>query len=195
MSSAASWASAGSHFCFAAVVNRKAMILSYFQHPLIAFLNLAPVLLLGLMLYFLLGRAGLSYGITAVIVLGLTIASWFKLQFRNDPLMFEDLLLLKEAGNMAGKYQLFLTKTMAAALLLVVLGWAALHFSVPGGGPRQVANIWSFTWPWCLCFPSLRSCRRRYLQSTRRKIALSSTAGRPHRSIPPRASSTPFFTV
>ena len=113
----------GLSLLFAAVVNRKAMILSYFQHPLIAFLNLAPVLLLGLMLYFLLGRAGLSYGITAVIVLGLTIASWFKLQFRNDPLMFEDLLLLKEAGNMAGKYQLFLTKTMAAALLLVVLGF------------------------------------------------------------------------
>ena len=99
----------GLSLLFAAVVTRKAMILSYFQHPLIAFLNLAPVLLLGLMLYFLLGRAGLSYGITAVIVLGLTIASWFKLQFRNDPLMFEDLLLLKEAGNMAGKYRLFLS--------------------------------------------------------------------------------------
>lgn len=44
----------GLSLLFAAVVNRKAMLLSYFQHPLIAFLNLAPVLLLGLMLYFLL---------------------------------------------------------------------------------------------------------------------------------------------
>ena len=142
----------GLSLLFAAVVNRKAMLLSYFQHPLIAFLNLAPVLLLGLMLYFLLGRAGLSYGITAVIVLGLTIASWFKLQFRNDPLMFEDLLLLKEAGNMAGKYQLFLTKTMAAALLLVVLGWAALHFCARWR-PRGRLRYLGFTLALVLCFP------------------------------------------
>ena len=142
----------GLSLLFAAVVNRKAMLLSYFQHPLIAFLNLAPVLLLGLMLYFLLGLAGLSYGITAVIVLGLTIASWFKLQFRNDPLMFEDLLLLKEAGNMAGKYQLFLTKTMAAALLLVVLGWAALHFCARWR-PRGRLRYLGFTLALVLCFP------------------------------------------
>ena len=90
---------------FAAVIDQKAMLLSYFQNPLIAFLNLAPVVLLGLLLYFLLGRAGAAYLITAGIALGLTIASWFKLQFRNDPLMFEDLLLIKEAGNMTGRYQ------------------------------------------------------------------------------------------
>ena len=94
-----------------------------FQNPLIAFLNLAPVVLLGLLLYFLLGRAGAAYLITAGIALGLTIASWFKLQFRNDPLMFEDLLLIKEAGNMTGRYQLFLTKTMVLALVLNLIAY------------------------------------------------------------------------
>ncbi len=117
---------------FAAVIDQKAMLLSYFQNPLIAFLNLAPVVLLGLLLYFLLGRAGAAYLITAGIALGLTIASWFKLQFRNDPLMFEDLLLIKEAGNMTGRYQLFLTKTMVLALVLLAAGWLALHFCARG---------------------------------------------------------------
>ena len=117
---------------FAAVIDQKAMLLSYFQNPLIAFLNLAPVVLLYFLLYFILGRAALAYGLTAAITLGFTMGSWFKLQFRNDPLMFEDLLLLKEAGNMAGKYQLFLTKTMILALAVLILGWLFLHFCVRG---------------------------------------------------------------
>lgn len=117
---------------FAAVVNRNAMFLSYFQHPLIAFLNLAPVTVLALLLYFLIGRTWIAYLITAAVTLGPTLGSWFKLQFRNDPLMFEDLLLIKEAGNMAGKYQLFVTKTILAALALLVLGLLVLLLCARG---------------------------------------------------------------
>lgn len=58
---------------FAAVIDQKAMLLSYFQNPLIAFLNLAPVVLLYFLLYFLLGRAWLSYALTAAITLGLIV--------------------------------------------------------------------------------------------------------------------------
>lgn len=128
---------------FAAVIDQKAMLLSYFQNPLIAFLNLAPVALLYFLLYFLLGRAWLSYALTAALTLGLTMGSWFKLQFRNDPLMFEDLLLLKEAGNMAGKYQLFLTKTMVLALAAVLAGWLFLRLCVRGR-PRARLRLFGF---------------------------------------------------
>lgn len=117
---------------FACVDLHRAMFLSYFTHPLILLLNLVPAVFLALLLYCLTGRAGLSYLLTAALVLGLTIGSYFKLTFRNDPLMFGDLLLLKEAGNMAGKYQLFVTPGMAAALVLTVLGWVFLHFFARG---------------------------------------------------------------
>ena len=120
---------------FACVDNRTAMFISYFTHPLIAVLNLLPVVFLALLLYFMTGRAGLSYGITAVLTLGLTAASFFKLTFRNDPMMFEDILLIKEAGNMAGKYQLFLNKSMLLAIVLVFLGWVVLHFLAWGRMP------------------------------------------------------------
>lgn len=120
---------------FACVDNRTAMFISYFTHPLIAVLNLLPVVFLALLLYFMTGRAGLSYGITAVLTLGLTAASFFKLTFRNDPMMFEDILLIKEAGNMAGKYQLFLNKSMLLAIVLVFLGWVVLHFLARGRMP------------------------------------------------------------
>lgn len=117
---------------FAAVFKQEEMFFSYFRIPLIAALNLAPVVLLALLLYFLTGRPLLSYALTAALTGGFTIASWFKLQFRNDPLMFEDLLLLKEAGNMAGKYQLFLSKTMVLALALLLLGGVFLRLFVRG---------------------------------------------------------------
>ena len=117
---------------FAAVFKQAELFGSYFKKPLIALLNLAPVLLLALGLYFLTGRPGLAYGLTAGLTAGFTMGNWFKLQFRNDPLLFEDLLLLKEAGNMAGKYQLFLSRTMALALALLLLGGVFFHFCVRG---------------------------------------------------------------
>ncbi|NCB62150.1 MAG: hypothetical protein EOM52_00800 [Clostridia bacterium] len=117
---------------FAAVVDRKAMFLSYFQNPLIALLNLAPVVLLVFLLYFVTSRAWLSFLLSSVLVMALTLVNWFKLQFRDDPFLFEDILLIKEAGNMAGKYQLFLTKTMVLAALLVVAGALFLLFLARG---------------------------------------------------------------
>ena len=107
---------------FACVDNRTAMFISYFTHPLIALLNILPVAFLSLLLYFLIGRAWISYLLTAALTMGLTFASFYKLTFRNDPMMFEDILLIREAGNMAGKYQLFLNKSMVMALALLVLG-------------------------------------------------------------------------
>ena len=69
--------------------------------------------------------------------MGLTFASFYKLTFRNDPMMFEDILLIREAGNMAGKYQLFLNKSMVMALALLVLG---LVFLLLFAGPRPLGS-------------------------------------------------------
>ncbi len=113
---------------FASTDNRAAIFASYFAHPWVVLLNLLPPLLLLMLLYFLIGRAWIAYAVTAVAVLGFSAANLFKLTFRNDPVLFEDLLLLREAGNMAGKYQLFLSPGMAAALLAAILGGVVLFF-------------------------------------------------------------------
>lgn len=102
---------------------RSLLFASYFMHPLILLLNLLPPLFLALLLYFLSGRAGLSYLLTAGLTLGLAFANYFKLTLRNDAVIFEDLLLLREAGDMAGKYHIFLNLSMAVALVLAALGW------------------------------------------------------------------------
>lgn len=117
---------------FAAVMKQEELFFSYFDNPLIAFLNLAPVVLLVVLLYLLTGRAWVAFLASSAVVMGLTMVNWFKLQFRDDPFLFEDILLIKEAGNMAGKYQLFLTKSMALAAVLVVLGTLFLFFFARG---------------------------------------------------------------
>ena len=52
-----------------------AMMRSYLEHPLIAFLNIAPVVVLLLILYGLLGRPWLSFLISSVVVWGFSLAN------------------------------------------------------------------------------------------------------------------------
>lgn len=108
------------------------MFLSYLQNPWLLFLNLAPVVLLALLLWAVTKRTWLAFFLTSVIVAVPTMASFYKLTFRNDPMLFEDVLLIKEAGNMAGKYQLFLNRSMIFAIAAIVLGTVFLAFLCRG---------------------------------------------------------------
>ena len=120
------------------------LVRGYFECPLILLLNFLPCLVLLLFLYGLTGRSGCSFLITAGITLGFSVANYYKLMFRDDPLMFADLLLIKEAGNMAGKYKLFLDWKLIVMLLCVAGGWAFLHFLVrgrPGARMRAVVAV------------------------------------------------------
>lgn len=109
----------------------------YVVYPLIFFLNLFPVLLLILLFYGITGRSGLSFGLTSGIVIALSLGDYYKLMFRNDPLMFADLFLLKEAGNMAGKYQLFISKRIAIVIFFIAIGALFFHFFVRGTLPKK----------------------------------------------------------
>ena len=102
--------------------------LGYFERPVIALLNVLPVVGLVLLFYGLTRRAGAAFLLTAGVVLGLSVGNYFKLVLRDDPLLFGDLLLLKEAGNMAGNYTLSAGKKLALAALLVIAGYLILHF-------------------------------------------------------------------
>ncbi len=107
----------------------------YFAHPALVALNLLPPVVLMALLYGLSGRAWLAYALTALPVLGLAAANAYKMFFRDDPVIAADLLLLGEAGNMAGKYQLFLFGKLAAALGCALVS-ALLLALLARGRPR-----------------------------------------------------------
>lgn len=126
---------------FAAVFRADEMFGSYFENGWIAALNIIPCVWLTLLLWFAVRRAGLAFALSSLIVMGFTITSWLKLQFRNDPLLFEDILLVKEAGNMAEQYQLLITKSMVAAAVLLISVVILLTFAAhgrPGGKTRLI---------------------------------------------------------
>ncbi|MBD5117936.1 MAG: LTA synthase family protein [Clostridiales bacterium] len=113
----------------------KVMFMDYLRHPALVALNLLPPLLLMALLYAATGRAWLAYLITALPVLGLSLGNYYKLVFRDDPVLASDLLILGEAGNMAGKYHLFLDRKLAMALLPALMAGVAL-FLLARGRPR-----------------------------------------------------------
>ena len=79
----------------------------YWETPLLLYLNLGPVVALALLFFGLFRSARRSFLLTALLTLGFSAGHYYKLFFRDDPLMMADLFLLKEAGNMMGNYSLF----------------------------------------------------------------------------------------
>ena len=112
----------------------------YFAHPALTALNLLPPLVFCALLYGLLGRAWLAYTVTALPVLALSFANYYKLAFRDDPVIAADLALLGEAGKMTENYALFLSTKLTAALALTALS-AVLLALFARGKPRWPGRV------------------------------------------------------
>ncbi len=108
----------------------------YWTFPAVIVLNLLPPVLLALLLYAAAGRAWAAVLITALPVLGLSLGNYYKLYFRDDPVIASDLLILQEAGKMTGQYSLFLSPKVVLALLLAALCAAAALFARARPGKR-----------------------------------------------------------
>lgn len=97
--------------------------LATIKTPVLLLYNVLPVIALGLILYALIGRGCWSYGLTGLIVVGLSVGNYYKIALRDDPLMLGDLLLIREAGNMLQRYDLFFSKSIVCTLLCFLLGF------------------------------------------------------------------------
>ena len=112
----------------------------YLTMPALMALNLLPPVVLAALLYGLTGRPWLAYVLTALPVLGLSAGNYYKLFFRDDPVIASDLLILGEAGKMAGKYQLFLADKLVGAAGCAVLT-ALLLALLARGKPRKKGRL------------------------------------------------------
>ncbi len=107
---------------------------TYFQHPLIVLLNTVPVVLALFLVYGLLGRPWLAFLITDLAVWGLSLGNYYKLRFRDDPLMFQDLKNIRDAAGitMKANYDLTPDKRVWFGLLCLLFGTIFLFFLVRG---------------------------------------------------------------
>lgn len=115
----------------------EAVYQGYFENPLILKLNFFPILALLLVVWGLSGRVTLSYGVTAAVILAGGIANCFKLKFRDDPVVFNDLTILSTGYDAAKSYEMALTLNMQLVIVLAVLGGVLLFLFL-----RKMRGIW-----------------------------------------------------
>ncbi len=138
---------------FSAVDQQEKLFESFFDLPIIAVLNILPVVLLCLFLYFVTNRAWLSWLLTGALALTLAFANIYKLTFRNAPIYFEDITLFREAGEMADRgYDLFLIPGMVS-LIAAFLGLLLLLYLFAAGRQKAPVRFLGATLLLCAFFP------------------------------------------
>ena len=104
-------------------------------------LNAIPAALLALLFLGITGRAWAGFLLGGGIALGFSLVNYYKIAFRDDPLIFEDLLLIREARNMVGgdRYALFIDSSIMSVLACFLLSAVLLRLFAPGraGGWRR----------------------------------------------------------
>lgn len=102
------------------------MFFNYFKMPLIFILNTLPVIgVMGLGVY-ITNSCGISYMMSSILILGGSFINYYKIQFRNDPFMYEDLQLVKEASKMIGNYKFFLNIEL---IIIIIFSLAIIIFA------------------------------------------------------------------
>ena len=107
----------------------------YFETPEIIVLNVLPFVLLCIFLWMLTNRAWISFLITGVFTLIYSWAEYWKLMGRSDPIVAEDLTIIKEGMQMGTKY-ITITWQIALSVVLVLLGTLVFFFFFRGRLPK-----------------------------------------------------------
>lgn len=130
---------------------------SYFQVPLIALLNILPVVLVVFTVYALVGRPWLAFLISSIMIWGASLGNYYKLRFRDDPVIFEDIRNATTAMAFADDYDMTPDKRIWFGAACVLLGTLFL-FLLVRGVPRwkvrlplliAAALLWVPMWKIC----------------------------------------------
>ena len=100
------------------------MFKSYFANVYTIILNTAPILFVILILLVIVNRLWISVGIASILVIVLSLINYFKLSFRDDPLLVEDLSLFFEMRNMTERYKIHISSSM----LMWIAGMGVITF-------------------------------------------------------------------
>lgn len=105
---------------------------SYFDFPLLVVLNIAPVVVLVLLLYAATDRAWLSFLFTAVLVVLLTYINYYKVVIRSDPLVASDIQYAMEAAGIVGQYTINLSDKFKRGIWVCIAGTVFLFLFCRG---------------------------------------------------------------
>ena len=160
---------------FTVTVDRLPLIATYFEHPLIILLNLFPVVFLAAFFYLLTNRAWLGQLLSGGLAVALGIVNYHKMLYRSEPLMFEDVLLFREARDMAGKgYQMTWNVYILLAIGFVLFS-ALLLWLFAGGRQEKKPRLIALAVLLAAFFPLLRLYQNEnlYVNHTRNETLIT----------------------
>ncbi len=104
------------------------MFLTYFNNFYTPLLNILPVILLIFLLYFITNRVWLSFSLTSILLLGMSLVNYYKILLRDDPFLPADLTLFAEANTIMERYTVTLNWKIVTAVLLCLIIAVLLFF-------------------------------------------------------------------
>jgi len=119
----------------------NSMFVSYFKVPLILLLNILPCVLLILLVYFISGRAWISFLFTSVLIFGMSLGNYYKIRLRSDPFIASDIAILGEAGDIVSEYTLDITGRVLITVFCFVIGLLFAVFFMRGCFKNAKARI------------------------------------------------------
>ena len=125
---------------FATGVHKLPLLKFYLGQPKLILLNTLPYLLVCLIVWFASNRAWIGFLSGGSFCLLFSFVGYWKLVARNDPLLAEDVLLIKEAAQISDGY-LTITWQIVLAVLLVALGSFAFFLLFRGTLPHFSLRI------------------------------------------------------
>ena len=119
----------------------KQDILGYFETPLIAALNILPVVVLSLLFYAAFARAWAAFLASGLITGLMAAANYYLLLFRDDPLMAQDVLDVSTGLGFAGKYELKPDLWLGAVIVCFFLAMGFLLLFCRGKGAGKTLRL------------------------------------------------------
>lgn len=102
----------------------------YLKNKWIMLYNWLPIFYSMLVIYTLTRKVSLSNAFGALVTYIITFANYFKLKFRNDTLLMEDITLIKEAMNMQKNYKITFSPAMITCFIGAILITVILYIFI-----------------------------------------------------------------
>lgn len=115
------WTLIGLYFASQTCASPMVLFKAYFTIPRLILFNLLPVCVLCGGVYLLTNSAAWASFISGVVSILIALINYYKIAFRDDPLVFEDIYNIREGAKMTGQYQIMLTPKKLLLFVAVLL--------------------------------------------------------------------------
>lgn len=111
----------GITFIFSSAHFNIPMFKSYFTSKALIFMNIFPILIFMTFIYIVFNRLWLSFALSNLLFVTLSIINKFKLMFRDDPFTVIDITLVSESMAMAKRYKISFTPNMIILIIGLIV--------------------------------------------------------------------------